>query len=571
MRGLALLGVLACGCSLMVPPGWDGTDGTTDAVDGADVPVDGSDGAVECTPDTRSCHGDRWEECNDAGDGWDLIQECDSGEVCVDSVGCVEETGCSVAASQHLHVGCEFWAVPLPIEDSFDAETFEFGVILSNVSDEVDARVWIYSGETLVVDGETVSRSSSRHIGLDLIPAQTHGMAAVPWNSLVMPEGAYYIVTDNPVAAWQTNPRHFDVGGTSSMHASATLLLPEHSITNSYHVLGLPPLSTNDTTGSAASKRASYISIVGTSDSTDVAVTVGGDTAAGSGVPATSGGGTINVNLGNAEVLHIASAVPADCDDERPGFMDLSDVWVCDETDLDPSGTIITATQPVAVFTGAVAVNVPYGVGTPDHVAEQVPPLETLGATFVTAPMFAEGATDVDSYVKILAVAPGTGITIDPDQDGIDNANLDEGQVFEFKLVSPAEITSTQPVLAAQFLVGKEYGAEDATVGDPAMTWLVPREQWSDSYTFEPPHEYDGGDNQMRVMIVREPTTTATLDRDDPGGWTSLASSRYSVTRVGVDAGMHFIEADGAVGVVMWGMGPDVGVACPVGTRLDPL
>jgi hypothetical protein len=578
-RLFILLLPLLCGCSLMIPPGYGEGDADTDATettgDGSgDVPSDVEEEEVpgDCIPDERRCHGERWDECNDSGAGWDLIELCDSGTVCVEGSGCVPSTPCSRAASEHRHYGCEFWTVPLPIDSLPGVGTWELGLILANVSDTDMVTFTIMQGTTPIREDEDIHPDSAIHIGLPFIAGQSDGLPANIWGSRSVSTGAYYILTDNPVTAYQFNPRVFESGGELSGHSSSTLLLPEHSLRSSYHVLAVPPHSMDVAIAGDYQKRASYISIVGTSDTTTIDVTAGGTIAEGSGIAHTEEGGEIHTTIGTGEVLTLASGVPENCTRSIPGAVEADDNLYCEEAELDLSGTTIDASQPVAVFVGAVAVNVPFDVGTTDHIAEQLPPLETLGRFFVTGPMSASGEADVHTVVKLMAVSNATRVEFHPTTDGYDEVTLQQGDTLEVTLTDSVVITSIRPLLAAQFIVGREYGSSGSRpIGDPAMLWLVPERQWTESFVFEIPQEYGEGSCEAYVHVVSRTGAIVSFDGTELefGDWSPVGSSSvYQIAWEYIDSGIHFIESDVPIGVQLWGMAPEAGMAHPVGTRL---
>ena len=554
-RPITLLLPLLCGCSLMIPRAYDSVD--------ADADVGGDADAVEMTEDGLDAIPDGSEDPPE--DVPDDVEDDDG----------IPDTPCRRAYLDRQHYGCEFWTVPLPIDSLPGAGSWEFGIILSNVSgEEIDVSVLLDGSE---VEGRHVGIDSSVHIGVPLIAGQSDGFVLDSWNSLAMPDGAYYIVTTGPVAAWQINPRHFMSSTVNALHSSATLLLPEPLLSTSHRVLAMPPLSTHDTTLDQLKKRASYISIVGTSDVTELTITAGGPIAPGSGMPGRAEGETFDHTIGTGEVLHLAASVPADCDEHRPMNVLNGDIRYCPETGHDLSGTQIGSTQPVAVFVGSVGVNVPFDVETFDHVAEQLPPLETLGTSFVTAPMTASGESGVYSIVRVLSVSGGTTYNVNPPQGGVGSGALAENEVLEFTVETPVHFSTSGPVLAAQYLVGSEYGTSGTRpIGDPAMTWLVPEEQWADSYAFETVPEYANatGGSEVYVLIAKKTGTSVTYDGSTitPGGWVAVGTGgEYQVAWMLVEEGIHFIEGTGVAAAHLWGLGPGVGMAHPLGTMLDTL
>ena len=251
------------------------------------------------------------------------------------------------------------------------------------------------------------------------------------------------------------------------------------------------------------------------------------------------------------------------------------DTRYCLESGHDLSGTHISSTQPVAVFVGSVAVNVPYDVETFDHVAEQLPPFETLGSSFVTAPMTASGEASVRSIVRVLAVAGGTTYNIQPPQGGVGSGALGENEILELTVETPVHISTGNPVLAAQYLVGSEYGTGSRPIGDPAMTWLVPEEQWADSYAFETVPEYANatGGSEVYVHVVTKPGEPVHFDGEviEVGDFVPVGTGEYDIAWIFIEEGIHFIECTNGCGAHLWGLGPGVGMAHPLGTMLNAL
>ena len=56
-------------------------------------------------------------------------------------------------------------------------------------------------------------------------------------STTVVGGGAYHIVTNEPVAVYQFNPRDYTIGGTYSYTNDASLLLPVNAMTQNYFCL----------------------------------------------------------------------------------------------------------------------------------------------------------------------------------------------------------------------------------------------------------------------------------------------------------------------------------------------
>ncbi|XP_052252891.1 uncharacterized protein LOC127859481 isoform X4 [Dreissena polymorpha] len=150
----------------------------------------------------------------------------------------------------------------------------------------------------------------------------------------------------------------------------------------------------------------------------------------------------------------------------------------------DLTGTHIVTSKPVAVFSGNIKTNV--GTGTfSDHLVEQMVPADRWGKEFVTAPI--PGRTVGDVF-RVVAKANGTVVSI----TGRPPITLNAGESREFEIPSDqyAHITSTEPVMIAQFVKSQLTSAEPA---DPSMILVPPLEQFGSDYTFTTP-EYSRPD-----------------------------------------------------------------------------
>lgn len=164
------------------------------------------------------------------------------------------------------------------------------------------------------------------------------------------------------------------------------------------------------------------------------------------------------------------------------------------------SGTHIQTNHPVAAFSGNIKTNI--GKGTyADHLVEQLVPSDRWGQQFVTAPI--PGRTVGDVF-RIVAKEDGTTVTI----PGSAPVNLNKGDSYTFELPSGqySPISSTKPIMLAQFVKSQQSGTEPA---DPSMMIIPPFEQFGSDYTFTTP-EYshpEYGNNsiyryQNEFMIV---------------------------------------------------------------------
>ncbi|XP_064385205.1 E-selectin-like [Halichondria panicea] len=147
----------------------------------------------------------------------------------------------------------------------------------------------------------------------------------------------------------------------------------------------------------------------------------------------------------------------------------------------DITGTRITSSKPLSVFSGSECANVPQGIGACDHLVEQVPPTVTWGLKFLVASL--EGRYSGER-IRVLS-ARATSVAVNCNTDIlVSEFQLQSGgsfREFELPISSFCSIESTSPVLVAQYA----YGGESDGVGDPFMMIIPPIEQFTNNYLVE--------------------------------------------------------------------------------------
>lgn len=147
----------------------------------------------------------------------------------------------------------------------------------------------------------------------------------------------------------------------------------------------------------------------------------------------------------------------------------------------DLSGTNISASKPIAVFSGHSCATVPdISVDFCETLVEQQTPIEQWGSEFLAVPFAGRIGGDM---LRVLANQNNTEVSI----NGLAVANLSAGGLFETTLNSAVRITSNAPVSAAQFAKGCKADP-DPCVGDPTMLSLIPTSQWQSRYSASVPN-----------------------------------------------------------------------------------
>ncbi|NMC71686.1 MAG: hypothetical protein GYA57_16685 [Myxococcales bacterium] len=541
-------------------------------------------GCVVCRPSERRCEGNVSMLCTADGSAWITGRDCSEwGSTCDVTGYCAD--ACGEAESTRSYVGCEYWPVALANTSELDSTVFDFRVIVANPNG-TPAAIHIHRGSTEVYSG-TVPAGGLTEIPLPWIAGQSFGIPGGTWSSIVVADGAYRLRSDLPVTVSQWNPFEYSSGGVFSYTNDATLLYPTHVLTGDYVAATYVPFTRASgmsggpfPTPPDFMKYADYVAVVGIApEPTDVEVWVAGETAgAGGRWDGTPLGGTIRFTLRRGEVAHVAAAPPPDCVDGRPGWSREEECTfgmcdyldTCREVDFDLTGSRISANRPVEVFGGHVCAYVPYTSQACDHLEEQLAPIQTWGRDFVSAPMTDNGGPG-DNMVRVIAAFDDTDVTVDPPQDGIDFVTLYANQWIEFMAREPFRVSASRAIQVAQYILGQYYPEPDAERGDPALTVLVPAEQYRSDYIFIAPSSYNPSTNgQSWVMVVRPPGLPLTLDGSPVStDWRPIGDREIGIVPVG--GGTHTIQAAEPFGLIEYGLGSFTSYASPAGLNLNPI
>ena len=214
----------------------------------------------------------------------------------------------------------------------------------------------------------------------------------------------------------------------------------------------------------------------------------------------------------------------------------------------DLTGTSISASASVAVFSGHECGNVPRGVSFCDHMVEQLTPIETWGTAFATAPLSTRRNGDT---FRILAATDGTDVTI----NGNVVATLNRGEFFQTILTTSSAIIGSKPILVAQFSNGSRF---DNTISDPFMQLIPPVEQYDSSYTVATPST-GFSSHFINITIPSIGTSNVTLNGATvaESSFTRIAGTEFSTAQIPVQAGTHSLSSPIPFGMYLYGFGND--------------
>jgi hypothetical protein len=567
-----------------------------------------------CVPDKLGCDEHRVVRCSSDGEELEVVEECDleAGFTC-DAGRCVSL--CVKAQSERSYVGCEFFAVDLDnatISEIHDASRQQFAVVVSNLHD-IPIEVTVEANEAPF--GEP---ARAVEVSRSLVPPGDLEVFALPRREVdgSTPDGyndgthtavssnAYRVTASRPIIAYQFNP----LDNVDVFSNEASLLLPTSAIGSNYTVVGWPqtigdsdePSQDFDSTTSDEDLRA-FLTVVGTRDGTRLTIDLGPDVVRvlGAGpIPESGPGDSLVLDIGPFDVVNL----------ETQGFM------------ADFTGSVIRATEPVSVFVGSEASDVPIFEGyetrqcCADHLEEQLLPDETLGTQFVISRMPSRAAALNDAFldptasvaegnepewIRVVAVSeeptevtatlprPYNRFVLQQHQGEILRADQD----FMLEADRPIAILQALP---SQEVVGipKQYPG-----GDPAIIAVPPVEQYRDSYIFLTPDKYAfdfitiTAGFTTRILLDGTPLpdhcTTHPADGierepDDPDpvwvihrcqlSFPDVVSTPVPKIEDGLQSdGVHTIVADQPVGLFVYGFDRFVSYAYAGGLNLDRL
>jgi hypothetical protein len=521
-----------------------------------------------CIPDGESCQPGQsrcvsptaYATCEADGETYGDPVACDQGQQCA---GGRCSSGCDGALNEKSNLGCEY--VSMRLNQASGVQTLPHTVVVSNPGTQsVTVSVISPGNSSFSMPDRTIQPQQSTIIDFPTSPMI---------DQAGLSDKIYILNTSLPVIATQFAP--LNNPGIGSETSDASLLLPTNALGLEHVVLGWrgPPAGPSFPGFPGLGGAGTYIDVVAIEDGTTIQVS--GPTALDGGSAGSMGANSSqSFSIPKNQVLHLA---------EDGGGTSNTDV----------SGTIITSNKPVAVYTGATIVNIPdepvssgssscgaidasctyntecctgicgYDLNTSsskcmdslaagDHVEQQLFPTDTWGTSYVATPFHNRGPNDFSMY-KVTAASDGTTITIDPPIDGMSSLTLDRGEVQQLHTPDAFELSATDPIMVAQFMIGGQNSS--AGDGDPAFLLPPAVQQFRDSYVFLVPDQY-----AMNFVTLIAPTgvdvqldgTTIPASSFTALGGQSIWSYKIVDSLAG---GVHTANAGGQnFGIVVHGM-----------------
>lgn len=540
---------------------------------------------VACVPGEFYCATEDVMQCNADGSGATIVETCAADETCWLG-GCANQ--CEIMAQGHSNVGCHFWPTTVNnahLDPLFDED---FAVVVHNAHD-VPVDINVTKGAQQVTQ-VTVAAGQVEVINLEYDPLLKGDPA--DFSSVLAVRGGYQITSTLPVTVYQFNPLSFEIlhscdntaeDPCHSYSNDASLLLPDHALSNNYVVVSRPTfgITKNTAPDSPLHFIPGFMSIVGTEEETTVTIHFSSYTAAGDGLDAYRPGDTAQFVLGRSDVLQILSDIPPDCSAGTTSADDCnteSGTDVCRYCDMGPlydlTGTVIESTAPVAVFAGHVCSFVPYNNWACDHLEEQMVPSETWGTDYIVArtePQSPDAAEP--NVVRIVSREHDNTIDFDPPSVH-DSVNLYANEYIEFTTSENFRVTAAKPIMVAQFIVGQNYYTSQRDYhGDPAFSLVVPFEQYRTEYTFLVPETITYNYVNVIAPVGEAGANIHNITLDGtPLEFSDGIIGTYGIARVDISNEVnsyHSITGDQPFGIMVYGFARFTSYFYPGGLNLE--
>ncbi len=214
----------------------------------------------------------------------------------------------------------------------------------------------------------------------------------------------------------------------------------------------------------------------------------------------------------------------------------------------DFTGTQISATKNIAVFSGHQCAYVPENIKACNHLVEQIPPISAWGKHFYV------GKFQDRSEYRYRVMADQSNTKIYENSKLVDV--LAAGEFIERASKENVLVTSNKQVLVSQYSLGYNNGD---SIGDPMMILVSPTQQFLKKYRFATP--VNGQWNHyINVVVPTGAIRSLMLDGYpvDSAKFVTFGLSRYSIASLKIPFGTHTISANEPFGLYSYGFGYDL-------------
>ena len=555
-----------------------------------------------CSPGEIVCQGADVVRCRDDGQARDVTATCDAARGFACRSGACTDL-CGEAAAHRSNVGCEYWPVDLdnavlPPEGDLpgNAAIQQYAVIVTNPQPDVAATVTVEQDDSALGQPNAPHVVATATLGPGHLEVFKLGPREVDGSPPDVPNGgagtaltrhAYRLRSTAPIIAYQFNPlENFNVRSND-----ATVLLPTSALTGAgvkYVVAGWPQTiaRTDDPHTNFNETLRAFLTVVGTTPNTHVKIHTTARVVPGDPFPSGAPKDTdLEATLQPFEVLNL----------ETGDFL------------ADFTGSRVEADQAVVVYVGSEASDAPMYRDLSqrsccaDHLEVQVTPTRAVGMHYaigrmpnrsraISAAGAVVGTFAEPELYRIVAASEGktrvtTSLPAPYDAFDLDGAGADVvlSSLEDFRL------DASQPVLVADVQVSQEAAgisiANGLPGGDPSLLLIPATEQWRSSYVLLTPDKY-----AFDFLVITAPNGAEVFVDGLPadGARCEIATGGFTVYRCqlsfpvidpaarppenvlpGVqNDGVHRVQADVPVGVLVYGFDYRVSYAYAGGTEL---
>ena len=430
--------------------------------------------------------------------------------------------------------GTEFWVGFLDNFASIELKTLELRITSTTAT---TFRVYNQGGVNLFTTINIAANTSETVI---FNPYTAYSFA----DQQILAQGIY-VESDDPISVYALH--------TNGSSSDATVIYPVNTLGTEYYAL------THEASGDPLLVQvgllpAAEFKIIATEDNTDIEVIPKAETKQGNlpNVPF-----TITLNKGESYLIKAK--------------------YFLEGEEGDLTGSKITATKPIAVFSGNIRSRVDSDWVGSNHHFEQLPSIETWGTSFIALPDVIGTTTPVlrsASRFKMIAQKDGTIITIS--QDPNSPITLNAGEFYQLNPQAnntPRSIKSTAPILVGQ-LSTSNY--DPATVwGDSYFIILAPNEQTVKNINFDAMSTFRINEYHLSVLTKTSNVNNILLDGVNSLSFVPITGTAYSYARYILNTGTHNLNNsnptnDGFVAYV-YGHGLSESYGYSIGNSLNNL
>ncbi len=389
-----------------------------------------------CASSTVSLDGAHRDAASDAA-ATSCTAACSArGQIC--SLGRCTSSACATAeAAGNTDVGCAFYTLQADNVTADEAAATTF-LVTGQGPDPADVEIEALQpggaapAWTAIASAQLAAGGASVRLSVSALEVTSAG---------VTPAGALRIVSDRPVTVAEIESDDVLLPATST---GGTMLLPQQALGYSYRAVTYPQQTSPDVADTVGSRGgAARVIVVGTAPATAVTFTpVGPVTHDPAGAtPDLAPGQPFGFTLGDGDVFQIYTGAEGE----------------------DLTGALVTASAPVAVFSGNISTSYGsqvVGINSADMAHEEMPPVAGWSDTYVAAaltPQASIGCTsffgaDGGSIWRVVAAQDGTSVTASGPTVAPVSFTLDAGGATSLVEAGSFVVTADKPILVTQGL-----------------------------------------------------------------------------------------------------------------------